>query len=234
MPRRRRSFVRSGKVRDLYALDDDRLLLVASDRHQRLRRRPADADPRQGPRADRAVALLVRARPARHRPQPPPGDRPGRRCPPDVVAADAAAELRGRMMICRRAEVLPVEVRRARLPRRARGWKDYRRDRRGLRHPRCRPACARATGCRSRSSRRRRRPSGRPRREHRRSTRWSSARWRRRADARRSASATSRSRLYRYGAAVVPSAAGIILADTKFEFGVDAGDGRRCSSSTRS
>ncbi len=27
-----RSFLRSGKVRDLYALDDDRLLLVASDR----------------------------------------------------------------------------------------------------------------------------------------------------------------------------------------------------------
>ena len=25
-------FVRSGKVRDIYALDDDRLLLVASDR----------------------------------------------------------------------------------------------------------------------------------------------------------------------------------------------------------
>ena len=27
-----RSFLRSGKVRDLYALDDDRLLLIASDR----------------------------------------------------------------------------------------------------------------------------------------------------------------------------------------------------------
>ena len=56
------SFLRSGKVRDLYALDDGRLLLVASDRISRLRRRAADADPGQGPGPDRPVALLVRAR----------------------------------------------------------------------------------------------------------------------------------------------------------------------------
>ena len=42
------SFLRSGKVRDLYALHDGRLLLVASDRISRVRRRAADDDPRQG------------------------------------------------------------------------------------------------------------------------------------------------------------------------------------------
>ena len=41
----------SGKVRELYDAGDDRLLLVASRPHLGLRRRPADADPRQGPRA---------------------------------------------------------------------------------------------------------------------------------------------------------------------------------------
>ena len=39
----RSAFVRSGKVRDLYRVGDDRLLLVASDRLSRVRRRPADA-----------------------------------------------------------------------------------------------------------------------------------------------------------------------------------------------
>ena len=41
-------FLRSGKVRDLYTLDDGRLLLVASDRISRVRRRPADEIPDKG------------------------------------------------------------------------------------------------------------------------------------------------------------------------------------------
>ena len=49
------SYLRSGKVRDLYMLNDGRLLLVASDRISRLRRRAAVDDPRQGPRPDRPV-----------------------------------------------------------------------------------------------------------------------------------------------------------------------------------
>ena len=44
----------SGKVREIYALDDERLLLVASRPHLDVRRDPADADPRQGARAHRA------------------------------------------------------------------------------------------------------------------------------------------------------------------------------------
>ena len=78
-----------GKVRELYALDDERLLLVASRPHLDLRRGPADADPRQGPRAHRPLGVLVRAD-ARHRPQPPA--RAARRRPLDRVppARDAA------------------------------------------------------------------------------------------------------------------------------------------------
>src|ERR1051326_2351226 len=65
--------VASGKVREIYALDDERLLLVATDR-----------DPGQGPRPHRAVRLLVRAHEA-HRPEPPAGvagRRPFDRVPP--------------------------------------------------------------------------------------------------------------------------------------------------------
>ena len=47
--------VGSGKVRELYALDDERLLLVASDRISTFDVILPDGDPRQGPRADRAL-----------------------------------------------------------------------------------------------------------------------------------------------------------------------------------
>ena len=61
------------------------------------------------------------------------------------------------MMLCRRAEPLPIEVIvRGYLA--GSGWKDYRPDRRRLRDPAAGRACARATACRSRSSRPRRRP----------------------------------------------------------------------------
>ena len=78
------------------ALDDDRLLLVASDRISAVRRRAADADPGQGPGADRPLALLVRARRRRRIVrQPPAGHGPGgaarRR------SAAQADELRGRI-----------------------------------------------------------------------------------------------------------------------------------------
>ena len=54
------AYLRSGKVRDLYARADGspRARRVGPD--VRVRRRAADRDPRQGPRADRAVAALVR------------------------------------------------------------------------------------------------------------------------------------------------------------------------------
>ena len=49
-----------GKVRDLYEAGDD-LLLVATDRISAFDVVLPDADPRQGPRADRSLAVLVRA-----------------------------------------------------------------------------------------------------------------------------------------------------------------------------
>ena len=92
--------VASGKVREIYALDDERLLLVASDRISTFDVVLPDRDPGQGPRPDRPLRLLVHAD-ARDRPEPPA--RPPRRRPLDgVPAAGDAAD----------------RVRRARLPRR--------------------------------------------------------------------------------------------------------------------
>ena len=66
----------------------------------------------------------------------------------------------GRSTECRRLEMLPLEcVVRGYLA--GSGWKDYQRDRLDLAGTPCRRACASRTGCRSRSSRRRRRrPTG--------------------------------------------------------------------------
>ena len=127
------SYLRSGKVRDLYELPDGRLLLVASDRISRLRCRAAVDDPRQGAGPDRAVAVLVRGD-RRHRPEPP-----ARHGPEALVDAYQAEferhglpaaisarldDLRGRVMICRSAWVIPVEaVVRGYLA--GSGWKEY-------------------------------------------------------------------------------------------------------------
>ena len=83
------TLVHSGKVRELYDVGDDRLLMVASDRISAFDVDPGRADPRQGEGAhghDRALAGRVLAtsppaissrptRPARQR--PPPSRRPG-------------------------------------------------------------------------------------------------------------------------------------------------------------
>ena len=130
--------VASGKVRELYALDDDRLLLVASDRISTFDVDPPDRDPGQGARAHRPLRLLVHA-PARDRPEPHARD-PRRRPLDGVPAARDAAD----------------RVRRARLPRRL-GLEGLPGDRRDVGPPRCRRGCASRTSCPSRSSRRRRR-----------------------------------------------------------------------------
>ena len=78
-------FVRSGKVRDLYAHRRRPTAARRLGSDQRVRRRAADADPRQGPRADRAVALLVRARPRRSS-----RTTCSARIPPTLPAADRA------------------------------------------------------------------------------------------------------------------------------------------------
>jgi phosphoribosylaminoimidazole-succinocarboxamide synthase len=118
-------FLRSGKVRDLYALGDDRLVLVASDRVSAF----DVVLPTLVPDKGRVLTGLSRhwfaaigaAGIVEHH----------------LLSADVAdlpddlaplrEELRGRTMICRRAEPLPVEVIvRGYLS--GSGWKDYRRD----------------------------------------------------------------------------------------------------------
>jgi phosphoribosylaminoimidazole-succinocarboxamide synthase len=114
-------FVRSGKVRDLYAVDGDRLLLVASDRLSAFDVVLPTAIPDKG----RVLTGLSRfwfertaAIVPNHLLSTDPADLPD-------VAGLSAADLRGRMMLCRRATVLPVEiVVRGYLA--GSGWKAYR------------------------------------------------------------------------------------------------------------
>lgn len=119
------AFVRSGKVRDLYTVDDDRLLLVASDRLS------AFDVILPTPIADKGRILTGLSRfwfrettdiVANHLLSTDPAD-----LPTSLTGGDAAvlADLRGRMMLGRRAEVLPVEcVVRGYVS--GSGWKDYR------------------------------------------------------------------------------------------------------------
>jgi phosphoribosylaminoimidazole-succinocarboxamide synthase len=117
------SFVRSGKVRDLYAMGDDRLLLVASDRLSAF----DVVLPTEIPDKGRVLTGLSRFWFSRtesivpnHLDGVAPEDLPN-----DFgLEPGAADELRGRMMLCRRAEVLPIEVIvRGYLA--GSGWKDY-------------------------------------------------------------------------------------------------------------
>ena len=115
-------FVRSGKVRDLFALDDARLLLVASDRISAF----DVVLPTEIPDKGRVLTGISRhwfvATQAA-------GIMPNHLLSTDVASlpgeySAAAAELRGRSMICRRAQVLPVElIVRGYLA--GSGWKDY-------------------------------------------------------------------------------------------------------------
>jgi phosphoribosylaminoimidazole-succinocarboxamide synthase len=119
------AFVRSGKVRDLYTVDDDRLLLVASDRLS------AFDVILPTPIADKGRILTGLSRfwfrettdiVANHLLSTDPAD-----LPTSLTGGDEAvlADLRGRMMLGRRAEVLPVEcVVRGYVS--GSGWKDYR------------------------------------------------------------------------------------------------------------
>ncbi len=116
-------FVRSGKVRDIYALDDARLLLVASDRISAFDVVLPTAIPDKG----RVLTGLARYW---FRETERAGLMPNHLLSTDTAHlpesyAGAADELRGRSMICRRAEVLPVElIVRGYLA--GSGWKDYR------------------------------------------------------------------------------------------------------------
>jgi phosphoribosylaminoimidazole-succinocarboxamide synthase len=101
-------FVRAGKVRDLYEVGPDRLLLVASDRVSAF----DVVLPTPIPDKGRVLTGLSRywfGRTAaiipNHLVAADPQELPLEIAPPEV-----RTELRGRMMLCRRAAVLPVEI----------------------------------------------------------------------------------------------------------------------------
>ncbi|MGZ6340851.1 MAG: phosphoribosylaminoimidazolesuccinocarboxamide synthase, partial [Candidatus Limnocylindrales bacterium] len=117
-----RSFVRSGKVRDLYELDERTLLLVASDRLSAF----DVVLPTPIPDKGRVLTGLSRSWFAETE-----GIVPNHLLATDPAALPegwtegaGTAELRGRMMVCRRCEVLPIEVVvRGYLA--GSGWKEY-------------------------------------------------------------------------------------------------------------
>jgi phosphoribosylaminoimidazole-succinocarboxamide synthase len=114
------TFIRSGKVRDLYAVDADRLLLVASDRIS------AFDVVLPTPIPDKGKVLTGLSR---FWLEQTAGIVPNHLLAWDPAALPAAwagraDELRGRMLLCRRVEILPVEcVVRGYLA--GGGWKDY-------------------------------------------------------------------------------------------------------------
>ena len=207
-------FVRSGKVRDLYRVDDERLLLVASDRLSAF----DVVLPTPIPDKGRVLTGLSRfwfaetaGLVANHLLGTDPTELP-------AAFAAQADELRGRSMICRPARVLPVEVIvRGYLS--GSGWKDYQRtggvggiplpaglrESERLPEPIFTPSTKAEVGATTRTST---------------SPAWCA----RRRDRWPSGCATSRWRCTPSGA-TAPSAAGIILADTKFEFGIDEASG---------
>ena len=108
----RDAVVRSGKVRDLYRLDDGRLLLVASDRIS------AFDVVLPTPIPDKGKVLTGLSRFWFDE------TRAAGIVPNHVLGVPSEPELRGRAMICRPARVLPVEVIvRGYLA--GSGWKDY-------------------------------------------------------------------------------------------------------------
>lgn len=121
-------FLRSGKVRDLYRVDDERLLLVASDRLSAFDVILPTPIPDKG----RVLTGLSRfwfgetgGIVPNHLLSADPADLPAGWLGGDPESGLTAADLRGRMMLCRRATVLPVEVIvRGYLA--GSGWKDYR------------------------------------------------------------------------------------------------------------
>ncbi len=116
-------FLRSGKVRDLYAVDDERLLLVASDRISAF----DVVLPTDIPDKGRVLTGLSRFWFEETRdivPNHVLATNPAS-LSAEVAAGMDANDLRGRMLLCRRAAVLPVEiVVRGYLS--GSGWREYR------------------------------------------------------------------------------------------------------------
>jgi len=99
-------YLRSGKVRDLYRLGDGRLLLVASDRLSAFDVVLPTPIPDKG-RVLTGISRFWFAELAGIVPNHLLGTDPAL-LPAGIV--DATDELRGRMMLCREVEILPVEV----------------------------------------------------------------------------------------------------------------------------
>ena len=225
-------FVRSGKVRDLYALDAERLLLVASDRLSAFDVVLPTAIPDKG-LVLTALSRFWFAETAAIIPNHLLGTDPG-----DAATIGPADALRGRSMVCRRANVVPVEaVVRGYLA--GSGWKEYRetgsvygvalppglRESDRLPEPIFTPATKEEGGAHDVNI------SFDDMIDHLSAVTWLPA-----AAAGPVAEAIRDHalRLYRYGSAVA-ARAGILLADTKFEFGFvpdDAGDGSRADTLT--
>jgi phosphoribosylaminoimidazole-succinocarboxamide synthase len=215
-------FVRSGKVRDLYALDADRLLLVASDRLSAF----DVVLPTPIPDKGRVLTGLSRfwfAETASIIPNHLLGVDPA-----EAAAVGPAEALRGRSMVCRRADVVPVEaVVRGYLA--GSGWKEYRetgdvcgvalpqglRESDRLPEPIFTPATKEEDGAHDVNI------SFDDMVDHLAAVTWLPAAV---AGPVAEAIRDHALRLYRYGSAVA-ARAGILLADTKFEFGLVPGDG---------
>jgi phosphoribosylaminoimidazole-succinocarboxamide synthase len=225
-------FVRSGKVRDLYAIDGDRLLLVASDRLSAF----DVVLPTPIPDKGRVLTGLSRfwfAETASIIPNHLLGTDPG-----EAGTVGPAEALRGRSMVCRRADVVPVEaVVRGYLA--GSGWKEYRetgavcgvelpyglRESDRLPEPIFTPATKEEGGAHDVNI------SFDDMIDHLAAVAWLPA-----AAAGPVAEAIRDHavRLYRYGSAVA-ARAGILLADTKFEFGFvrdEGGDGSQADTLT--
>jgi phosphoribosylaminoimidazole-succinocarboxamide synthase len=111
--------VARGKVRDNYAVGDDRLLMVASDRLSAFDVVMGEPIPGKGELLTR-MALFWFARLSHIVPNHLTGDDPE-----SVVAADERAQVRGRSMLVKRLKPLPIEaVVRGYLA--GSGWKEYR------------------------------------------------------------------------------------------------------------
>jgi phosphoribosylaminoimidazole-succinocarboxamide synthase len=113
--------VARGKVRDNYAVGDDRLLMVASDRLSAFDVVMGEPIPGKGELLTR-VALFWFARLSHIVPNHLTGDDPE-----SVVAPDERDQVRGRAMLVKRLKPLPVEaVVRGYLA--GSGWKEYQED----------------------------------------------------------------------------------------------------------
>ena len=211
-----RGFVRSGKVRDLYAIDAERLLLVASDRLSAfdvVLPTPIQHKGRVLTGLSRWWFAGTAAIVPNHLLSVDPAD-----LPEGFVDATDAASIRGRMMLCRRADVLPVEcIVRGYLS--GSGWKEYRAT--GA-------VCGIALPAGLRESDRLREPIFTPSTKAELGTHDENIPFQRMADIVGPALAErvrdAALSIYAF-ASVRSEAAGILLADTKFEFGLDPSTG---------